>query len=348
MSGIKSLIPAIRYCVVGLFLLFLTAAGVRAQVNTTENDIPVQTRLTPDKKTIMLGEPLFFSFEVTNLAGEKLGLKVGGDYRNRFGRPDSFVVSVVEADGKALPRLEVIGMGGLVGWEAIEPGATYTIRLFLAHWVAIERTGSYRIFVTRNMNFASYAPYRFPNRDYSMVADANAEFTVVPADDNKMGGVINSLGSVMLDASDPRAADYAMALASIQDKRTITYFSEAVRKFGEAQFVKAPRREYTIATRSIAALATYDDDRAIEALRGAMNSQSEAVRWKVANALGDSPHKSAVKLLLKMQDDYFWMVRVSVAQRLKTVKTRESQAALQKLLKDGVKEVREAAKQSLN
>jgi hypothetical protein len=347
-SGIKSFLQALHDCLAALILLFLTASGVTAQANTTDKDVPVQIRLTPDKNTIMLGEPLFLSFEVTNLSGEKLGVRVGGDYRNRFGRPDSFMVSVVGADGKALPQLEVIGMGGLVGWEPIEPGATYTFRLFLSHWAVIERAGSYRVHVTRKMSFASYAPNRVPKGDYSMVADVNAEITVVPADENKMGGVINSLGSVMLDVSDPRAGDSAIALASIQDKRTITYFAEAVRRFRAFGTQKYPHVEYTVAARSIAALATYDDDRAIEALRGAMDSPSEDIRWHVANAFGDSRHKSALKLLLKMQDDYFWMVRVCVAIGLKTVKTKEAQAVLQKLAKDGVKEVRDAANHSLN
>ncbi len=345
MTGIKGFLQAILCCAAGLCFLFAIASGVSAQVNATDKDVPIQIRLTPDKKTIMLGEPLFFSFDVTNLSGERLGLEVGGDYRNRFGRPDSFMVSVIGADGKALPHLEVIGMGGLVGWDPIEPGATYTVRLFLAHWAVIEQTGSYSIYVSRKMNFSSYAS---THADYRMDASTNAEFSVVPADDNKMGGVINSLGSVMLDDSDPRAADSALALAHIQDKRTISYFADAVRKFGESQAATLFDDDYLIASRSIAALATYDDDRAIEALRGGMNSQSEDIRWRVANALGDSSHRWARKLLLKMQDDYFWMVRVSVARCLKDVKTKEAQAALQKLLKDGVKEVREAAKQSLN
>jgi hypothetical protein len=346
-SGIKILIPAVCYCGAGLLLLFSTASGVTAQVNTTNKDIPVQIRLTPDKNTIMLGEPLFFAFELTNLSGEELCLAVGGDYRNTYGRPNSFMVLVKDDQGKNLPQFDLILMGGLSGCDAIQSGATYTVRLFLAHWAKIERTGSYRIDVARSMELFSWEPDSKKPK-YSWTASVNAEFTVVPADENKMGGVINSLGSVMLDSSDPRAADSAMALASIQDKRTITYFAEALHKFGDFQALNSPKGEYTIAARAIVALATYDDDRAIEALRDAMDSQSEDVRWKVANAFGDSRHKSAIKLLLKMQDDYFWMVRVRVAQRLKTVKTRESQAALQKLLKDGVKEVREAAKNSLN
>ncbi|HEX5835738.1 MAG TPA: HEAT repeat domain-containing protein [Pyrinomonadaceae bacterium] len=348
MSGIKNFVPAIRCCVAAVFLLLATAPAVIAQVNTTALDVPVEIRLTPDKNTIMVGEPLFLAFEVTNLSGEKLCLGVGGDYRNRFGRPDSFQVVVKGEDGKQLPKIDLLNMGGFVGCEPIEPGATYTVRLFLPHWATIERAGGYRVNATRHMSLSNYQPGESRRPKYTMLADINAEITVVPADENKMGGLINSLGSIMLDASDPRAFESATALVSIHDKRTISYFAEAVRKFRDLVFDSFPDREYYIAARAIEALAKYDDDRAIEALRSAMNSRSEETRSNVAYALAHSPHKSAVTLLLKMQDDQYWAVRFKVAQRLKDVKTKEAQAALQKLLKDRVEHVRNAAKESLN
>jgi HEAT repeat protein len=152
----------------------------------------------------------------------------------------------------------------------------------------------------------------------------------------------------MLDISNPQASDSATALASIQDKRTITYFAEALRKFGDFGSLNSAKGEYRIEARAIAALATYDDDRALEALRSAMNSQSEDIRYHVATAFEDSPHRSALTLLLKMQNDHYWFVRVRVADGLRKLKTKEAQAALQKLLKDGVKEVREEAQRSLN
>ena len=347
MSGIKSFLQALHDCLAALILLFLTASAVTAQVNTTDKDVPVQIRLTPDKNTIMLGEPLFFAVDVTNLSGEKFCLGVGGDYRNRFGRPESFSVSVKDGDGKTLPQFEVINMGGLSGCGVIEPGETYTFRLFLADWAKIERPGSYQIDVARNMAFSSWESGA-RNPKYSIKAHLSAEFTVVPADENKMGGVINALGSLMLDIGDPHAVESATALASIQDKRTISYFAEALRKFGGVEVNDPFARQYTIVARSIVALGTYDDDRAIEALRDAMNSSWKDTRLNIASVFRDSPHKSAIKLMLEMQNDEYWFVRLRVAQGLKNIKTNEALAALQKLLKDEVEDVRNAAKESLN
>lgn len=295
----------------------------------------------------MLGEPLFLAFEVTNMSGEKLCLGVGADYRNKFGRPDSFKVSVRSEDGTELPPIEVSNFGGFIGCDPIEAGDTYTVRLFLAHWATIQRTGSYRVNVKRGMGFSSYEPSGPTIGKYSMRADVNAEIVVVPFEQNKMGEIINSLGSIMLDVSDPRAAESAKALASIQDERVISYFAEGLRKFRDSDLSSFRLNEVNIKRGSMAALATYDDDRAIEALQAAMNSPNEDTRLDVATAFGDSPHRSAMKLLLRMQDDSYWFVRLRVAQGMASVKTKESREVLIKLLKDENEDVRKAAKESL-
>lgn len=342
----QSCVNAFRYWALALLLL-LNSSGVAAQVEETNKDVPIQIRLKPDKKTIMLGEPAFFAFEVTNLSGEKLCLGVGADYRNKYGRPERFKVTVRTEDGKELPQLEVVSLGGFIGCDPIEPGEVYTVRLFLPHWAHIERTGSYRINVKRGMGFSNYEPSEYTPK-YSFHADVNAEFEVVPSEHNKMGAIISSLGSIMLDSSDPRSADSAKALAWLQDDRVISYFAEALRKFRDADLRFVNLSEPYIRNRSIVALAMYDDDRAIEALQAAMNSPSEDTRADVAYSLSHSPHRSAFKLLLKMQDDSYYFVRLRVAQRLATAKTEESKTVLTKLLNDEHEDVREAAKESFS
>jgi len=347
MNGSRSLMSALRVSAAFVFLALCSVTNVHAQVDTPSGDAPVAISLTPDKKTIMLGEPLYLAFAVTNLSGEEFCLAVGGDYRNRFGRPDSFRVTVKTGDGTELPHLESYNGGGFVGCEPIRPGATYTVRLFVPHWAHIERTGPYRVNVKRNMAFCIYGPLDPRNPKYSMEADVNTEFTVVPAEENKMGALIASLGSVMLDSSDPKAIESARVLAAIQDKRVITYFAEAVRKFGEVDFVSSRNDEYNIKCTAIYALGTYDDDRAIDALEKLMNSRINDTRVDVATAFVESPHKSAIKLLLQMQDDKYWFVRLRVAQGLAKTKTKEALTVLRKLLKDENEDVRKAASLTL-
>jgi hypothetical protein len=43
-----------------------------AQVDAGNKEFAIRISLRPYKETIMLGEPLFIAFEVTNLSGEKL------------------------------------------------------------------------------------------------------------------------------------------------------------------------------------------------------------------------------------------------------------------------------------
>jgi len=338
-----------RFFLLTLVLLLFAGLSVMAQDEEKPQEAPVRVSLKPDKETIMLGEPLFIAFEVTNLSGESLCLGVGGDYRNKYGRPERFNVSVTDDNGAVVPKLEVINMGGLVGCGLIQPGETYTVRLFLPHWATIERTGTYHVNVKRSMGFTSYDSTLTYSRSpkYSMEADVNAQFTVVPADDNKMGAIINSLGSVMLDSSNPLAAYSAIALTSIQDKRVITYFAEAVRNLSNGEVDDPFSRKNAIRSNAIIALGTYDDDRALQALQAVMDNSCDDIRLAVAAAFGDSPHKAAIKLLLKMQDDSDWFVRLRVAQGLKDVNSKEALAALNKLLKDENEDVRKAAKESL-
>lgn len=349
MSKLGSFTRTLGYCAVSLFMLLTACFSVTAQVEAPDKEVPIQIRLNPDKKTIMLGEPLFIAFEVTNLSGEKLCLGVGGDYRNRFGRPERFAVKVRSDDGTELPQIEVVAsLGGFIGCDPIQPGETYKVRLFLPHWVTIERPGSYRVNVKRHMGFSNYQDSASTGPKYSFLAEVGTEFTVVPADENKIGAIINELGSIMLDASDPRATECATALASIQDPRAITYFAEALRKFSEFEISAGQNVEYIVSSNSISALATYDDDRAIDALRGAMKSSNQDTRFYVAIAFGDSRHRSARKLLMKMQDDSYHFVRLRVALGLKSIKTPEALAILRKLLRDEDEYVRKAAKDSLN
>lgn len=87
-----------------------------------------EVRLKPEKDTIMLGEPLVFAFEVINLSGEKVCLRLGGDYRNKFGRPNSFQVTVKTHDGVEVQQPEVWDHGGFISCESIS-----TICAFCGH-----------------------------------------------------------------------------------------------------------------------------------------------------------------------------------------------------------------------
>ena len=97
----------------------------------------------------------------------------------------------------------------------------------------------------------------------------------------------------------------------------------------------------------MAALSRFNDDAAIAALQAAMNSPSEDTRLDIATAFGNSQHPKAIELLLKMQNDGYWFVRLRVAQGLSKTKSDESLAVLRKMLEDENEDVRNAASDSL-
>jgi HEAT repeat protein len=160
-----------------------------------------------------------------------------------------------------------------------------------------------------------------------------------------LGKLIDSLGSVMLDINNPESGRAATALAYTGDKRTIKYFAQALKKF-------ANEREgmdlYFRSSQAAAALSRFNDDDALAALAGAMDSPVEMTRLDIASALGDSQHPRALGLLLKMRGDGYWFVRLRVAQALAHADTADTLDLLREMLNDENEEVRKAARDSLD
>lgn len=330
-----------------LFVFLVNGSQVAGQTVATDDARQIEIALKPDKETIMLNEPTSLSFEIKNYLSQDLCLGVGGDYRNTLGRPASFKVIVTRDDGRAVPQPKAEGWGGFSGCALIPANGTHTIKLFLPHWATFDDTGSYTIIVKRRMAFFNYKPTPkvFPDPDIILQAEVSANIKVVPYDENKIGEVIKFLGNSMLDINDPEARDSAQALAYIDDKRTIKYFAQALEKFGAFEFGFGD--EYPISSQAVAALSRFNDDSAIAALEAAMDSPSEDTRLNVAGAFERSPHQHALELLLRMQNDSYWFVRLRVAQGLSRTTSYESLPVLRQMLKDENEYVREAARESL-
>lgn len=69
-------------------------------------------------------------------------MTVGGDYRNRLGRPQAFTVDIVGMDGKKIPQPDAgPTMGGLVSTVEIAAKREYVFRLFLPDWAMFQTPG---------------------------------------------------------------------------------------------------------------------------------------------------------------------------------------------------------------
>ncbi len=304
--------------------------------------------LKADKPTIMLGETTFLFFEIKNLSDTRLSFGDGGDYRNNIGRPDSYRVTVVRDDGKSVPQPKVtFSTGGLYGSQPVPVGGSYVRKLFVPHWATFEEPGTYTVTVTRTLGITGKEPsLRFFGDDKtpSITTKATTSLTVIKTEDERLGAVIRDTGTRMLNESDRDATrDYLQLLEFIKDLRTITYWIKAVHIYSLEpnadafhRFAQTPR-----------VLATYDAPEAWAELKSAMKSKSDKVRLDVADALSSSSNEQALSLLLTMQDDPYWFVRLRVAQRLNKEKGDAATAVLLKLLNDQNQDVWESAERAL-
>ena len=89
-----------RYLIVLAMLVAGIAPGaVRADPYEVAG-VKLDVTATPENSEFMLGEPGYVLFKVANQSDRNLRIMVGGDYRNRLGRPDSFKVEIVGSNGK--------------------------------------------------------------------------------------------------------------------------------------------------------------------------------------------------------------------------------------------------------
>ena len=142
-------------------------------------------RVEPEKKKVLLGEPLTLTFVVKNATNETRGLELGGDYRNKLGRPESFQVTVINNEAKQMPVPEVGSSKGGVSYNVLlKPDGEATVQLKLSDWATITQPGNYRVILRRQLKLF---PIKAQVRDHIEWGDkpevvdikARCEFDVV-------------------------------------------------------------------------------------------------------------------------------------------------------------------------
>ncbi|MBX3245297.1 MAG: hypothetical protein KF685_12675, partial [Acidobacteria bacterium] len=133
-----------------LFIPIL-ALAVTANVYVSHDGHKFAVELKPQKDRIMIGEPIYMDFELTNLSNVDLVMMFGGDTRNEYSRPDGFNVKVLNANGQILARPKLATLGGLVLLAKCPVRDSYRYRLYLPHWANIDKTGGYEISIGRDL-----------------------------------------------------------------------------------------------------------------------------------------------------------------------------------------------------
>jgi hypothetical protein len=308
----------------------------------TVNGWKIGVSVTPDTPSIMLGEPTWLSFKVENFSEENLQIIVGGDYRNEYGRPNSFKIRVTDENGRAVPQPVVkFEFGGMIGPQLLLAKSNYIFRLFVSDWATFDRPGRYTFECARPLQLIKSTKdtaswLNTPGVDVS----AKTELTVTPSNFVRIGEVIDKLGTEVLAAKDPAASSARKALASLHDDRVlIIWLKSQEQTTSDAKF-----HAYT-------ALAEYPAAEAVAALKRGVDLKGDDlpnccttakvaedlaknVRVAAAHALAKNTNPEARKFLLArrhMGDDE---LRLTVVHMLGREKTDESSKILSEMAAD--------------
>lgn len=321
-----------------LLALLSPVVGVNADEKPT-TAFPVQVELIPEKAAILVGEPTYLKFRVTNPTDDDWQVGVGGDYRNSTGRPDSFQLSYLDAQGQVVQQAEKgWNMGGLFTTRTVPAHGHYDYSLFLPHWFKIRESGKITVTAKRTLLLSIGKSFNFSTlgKGSKVPVEASASLQVLPYDAEKLGQLIEQLGNLML--LDRQLSVYQGTsenrLAAIEDPRIIPYFVRAIdmRRF-----------------EGIEVLGRYNNDGAFNALKNAMidTGADDNIRHRIASALSRSPHPDALDFLITQRHDPYHGVRITVVQRLSSTDEKRAIPLLKEMSLDSNASVSGEAKRIL-
>ena len=304
----------------------------------------IETSLVPDKKEVMLGEPVYLSYVVKNKSAKDLQVVVGGDYRNGLGRPDSFTVTVTEDNGAKVPQPKTSeSMGGVVTSQVIPASGSYVFRLFLPHWAVFDHPGSYVIKAQRilKLQLATKGDDRFNKGDTDVESEARTPISVTLPDTEQMGRLIEDLGAKLLSKGNRHEAHGPVeVLGAIRDERVIPHWIKALQS-----------DSYEMKFAALLALSGFNTDLALEGLKQGMKTtgknigrtatadlaeqSADSIRHSAAIGLSRSPHPDALPLLLTHRRDTSYAVRLDVVHALgNKMKAAEAAPLLEEMSND--------------
>ena len=326
-------VPVRWVMVVACFALLGTGSPPRAPAKTyVANGWTLDVRLVPEKKTILLGEPIYLDFIVDNGSSQNLSLLVGGDYRNNLGRPNRFSVEATRADGEPVPVPDAgQTRGGMIVPKKLPANGRYIRKLFLPNWARITQPGEYTVVCRRTLKLGEHGIVVSDLLEKSIDVDVvvEASIRVVPYDNEKMGLIVARLGDQMRSESEDIARRAARALGHVHDVRSIPHWVAVLDSKNDSLMFSAIR-----------ALAKYNDDRAFRGLQRAMKLTVRDVgpatkEWLAANgarrfrhaaayAIAQSPHPAARDFLLLLWADEQVPIRITVLHALGRMNSPES------------------------
>jgi hypothetical protein len=315
------------------YLLMAFTSLAAAAEDYQLKDWTLQVNLVPEKNSFMLGEPIYLSFTIHNKSTQDLQVVVGGDTLNGLHRPEKFTVVATRDDGLRVPLREMPttrpGGNASVGPQKIPANGTYNYSLFLADWLEFKEPGNYTVTATRTLDINKYRDdWRDPANLSHLDVQVRAKISIIPFNRAAFGEMIAVRGRAMLSPATVTfnmnsATNAANALAAIDDVRVIEYFSRSIAESA-----------YDVKLIAVGALARFNNDDALAALKRAARDPDANIRHSSAIALSKSPHPGAINALVELRRDSYYGIRNDVLQTVTKMQSAESLEMIREMTND--------------
>jgi hypothetical protein len=313
-----------------LALIFCSVLPVFGKAST---GIEFQAGFFPETNEIMVAEPIYVAFYITNSGSQTFYLETGGDYRGI--RSSSFHFKAQSADGHAAPdpNPKASNMGGMVQTLAISPGHSYKQQLYLPLWITFDEPGKYTISAEHLVRLKTNAEF---SRDYALTNSVRTDFqiTVLPKDAARLGNRIRQLGE-RLDS--PEVSQATRQLADIDDERVVPYLLRVIEE-----------NKRDVIAEAVTGLGKHPDAQVCRVLIRAMHDPSDDwIRSRAANALGNMKFGEAQDALIDALDTGDHGVTYEAANALRNFRGERTIKALESHLSEPSMDVRLAYVETL-
>ncbi len=361
-----------------LLIGMLSLISWAAKAQTIQYKDVVSTHVELEKDTVLLGEPFFLYFVMTNHATEPVYVEEGGDYRS--GRQETFTIRIVTKDGDTLPIRDwpsFIG-GGRSSFYTILPNESRKFKLLVQLWGKFQEPGTHTLFVSKDFRLTPHNVYAEGFPDYSTVQrlpQTSAKKVVVVEDSLQLGLYIAQLVSAIKTATNGRIAssngfrldnrtyrdlspelwNNLRFLDEIDDDRIVPFLDEALRtgKYITPESIvhllsKFPDNALALESLLFAAQGPVNSMCRVTEDSIHMTRTSGDIRQTALSGIMKHHHKSAVDFLIQKKNDAYPEERYEIQLRAQYLMAAPDALAVFKAYStDDHKVIREKAKEEL-
>lgn len=247
-------------------LLLCTQIQLRSQ--SIDYQQAISSHIELPKDTVLLGEPVFFDFVITNVSNDTFYVEQGDEFEIP-GAPwaESFVFLVDEKQDTIQNSIGCAGYSFLIGFAKFEPGQKRVHHIFLPEWAEITQVGSYKIIAGNQFKATTdHLNYKESRSKATIVPKQEEAILTVVDNQQQLGEFINQLIIDIKTAQPKDEYKYDRILEKITDERIIPFLSEA---FLTNQFIKKEKANYLLSQFPC-------NDLAFETLKTAVQSPENA------------------------------------------------------------------------